>query len=319
MKSKSPRAWLLAFVVLALILTACTPAAPQDLKLRVTAMPVLDSIPMYVAEQEGLFAKHGVEVEIVPVGSAPERDQLMASGQVDGMLNEVLSTIFVNQDEVQVQVVRFARSAEQGYPMFSIVAAKDSGITSVADLKGVPVGISDGTVIAYLTDRLLEREGFSPADIATVSVPNISDRMALLSSGELAAATLPEPLTSLAALQGASIVLADTSHPELSNSVYSFRKDVIDQNPAAVQAFLAAIEDAVAAINADRTRWGELLAAKKLVPEPLMATFELPEFVTAGVPTEEQYEDMLDWAEAEGLLRRRVPYADSVNASLLPR
>ena len=303
-----------------LILSACSPApaAPVS-KLRVTVMPVLDSIPLYVAQQEGFFTQHGIEVEIIPVASAPERDQLVTAGQADGMVNEVLSTLFYNQERVKVQVVRIARSAEQGYPLFSIVASSASGIQSPGQLKGVPVGVSDGTVIAYLTDRLLQREGLQADEIATVAVPNIRDRMTLLNSGELQAGMLPEPLTSLAVLQGGRVIVEETSHPEISFSTISFRKEVLDQQPDAVRAFLAAIEDAVKAINADRTRWHDLLAEHSLVPEPLLENYVLPEFGHAAVPTEAQYLDVVDWAEAEGLIRNRVPYADSVNGGFLPQ
>jgi hypothetical protein len=43
-------------------------------------------------------------------------------------------------------------------------------------------------------------------------------RMSLLGSGELPAATLPDPLSLLAEQQGAVVVLDDTSHPEISYS-----------------------------------------------------------------------------------------------------
>ncbi len=66
---------------------------------------------MYVAQKEGLFEKHGVKVELVPVASAPERDQVIAAGQADGMINEALSTALYNKDQVQVQIVRYARAA----------------------------------------------------------------------------------------------------------------------------------------------------------------------------------------------------------------
>ena len=49
--------------------------------LKIAVLPIIDTLPMYVAEAEGLFAKHGVTVEFIPVASAPERDQLLAAGQ----------------------------------------------------------------------------------------------------------------------------------------------------------------------------------------------------------------------------------------------
>jgi NitT/TauT family transport system substrate-binding protein len=121
----------------------------------------------------------------------------------------------------------------------------------VEDLKGVEIGISEGSVIEYTTDRLLVAEGFTELDIATLAVPSIPVRMSLLESGELAAANLPDLLASLAIQSGASVIIDDRSHPEYGNSLISFKKSVIDSNPEAISRFLAAIEEASEEINAD--------------------------------------------------------------------
>ncbi|HYG33859.1 MAG TPA: ABC transporter substrate-binding protein, partial [Clostridia bacterium] len=243
-------------VILSLILAACTPAAPaQKTPLKFTALRILDVLPMYVAQEEGFFEKHGVTVELLPVASPPERDQLVSIGQADGMINEISGTLYFNKDKVQVQIVRFARSATPETHLFSILASKQSGITTVEELKGKSIGISDGTIIAYLTDRMLAEENFGPEDIKTTSIPSLSDRMTLLNSGQLDAAMLPEPLTSLAIQQGAVVVLDDSKYPEYSNSTITFRKDVLDKRPEDVRNFLAAIEDAVNAINANPEKY----------------------------------------------------------------
>ena len=92
---------------------------------------MLDSLPLYVAQANGYFQDAGVTVELIPVGSAPERDQLMQSGQIDGMLNEVVTTLYYNRETPKIKMVRFARVATAEYPVFRILAAKDSGITTV--------------------------------------------------------------------------------------------------------------------------------------------------------------------------------------------
>ncbi|MGB9641488.1 MAG: ABC transporter substrate-binding protein, partial [Anaerolineales bacterium] len=173
-------------------------------------------------------------------------------------------------------------------------------------------------IIEYITDRLLEAEGLAPAEIKTIAVPKIPDRLALLSSGELKAATIPDPLAYLAVQQGASFLVQDSKYPQYGHSTYAFRKQVIDQNPAAIRAFLAAIEDAVSDINADPTRWGELLKEQKLVPEPLLATYQVPPFPTKSVPSEQLWADVLSWAKEKGLVSVDVSYSDSVTDQFLP-
>jgi NitT/TauT family transport system substrate-binding protein len=273
---------------------------------------------MRVAEKEGLFSKRNLEVEFIPVASAPERDQVVSAGQADGMINEVISTMFYNQDQIQVQIVRYARTATRKDALFSILAAADSGIESVNDLRGAEIGISEGTVIEYLTDRLLESEGFNQDEIRTIAVPKIPDRMALLGTGEIKSAMLPEPLSSLAAHQGAKLILDDTSHPEFSFSTISFRKDTIDKHPEAISEFLAAIEEATEMINENPSQWKPLLIDLKLIPAPLIETLEIPLFVTAGVPSEVQWNDVLDWAITKGLISDELSYNESVNSEFLP-
>ncbi len=301
-------------------LTACVvnPTTEKQ-SLKVAVLPIIDSLPMYVALQEGYFENHDLSVELVPVGSGAERDQLIAAGQVDGMINELLSTIMNNRDETAVQVVRYARAATEETPLFSILAAQQSGITTLEGLKGQQIGISEGTVIAYLTDRLLQLEGFQPDEIETIAVPKIPDRMALLGSGELKAGMMPEPLSTLLALQGAQIVLDDTSHPEISYSTIAFRKATLDEKPKAVNAFLMAIEDAVEAINADPAKYEQVLIDNSILPPPLHDNFEVPQFVTAGVPSQAQFDDVLAWAQEKGMLTSDVPYQRCVNDDFLPK
>jgi NitT/TauT family transport system substrate-binding protein len=316
---------LLIAVSLLAGLVGCAPqaAAPTPtaapVTLKIVALPILDALPIFVAQQEGLFAKYNLNVEFIPAGSAPERDQLIASSQADGMINEVLSAMFFNKEAVRVQVVRYARAASSGAALFTLLASKDSGMSAPADLKGKTIGISEGTIIAYVTERILAAEGVPPAEVKLVSVPKIDARLALLKSGELNAAVLPEPLASVAALDGAKPILADTTHPEYSFSTLTFRKEVLDANPEAVRSFLKGIEDAVDLINADPGKWKQTLVDQKILPKPLVDTFQVPQFVKAGVPSEAQYADALAWAKEKGYLTKDIPYADCVNGAFLPK
>jgi NitT/TauT family transport system substrate-binding protein len=286
--------------------------------IRMTVLPILDTLPMYVAEKEGIFEKHQIEVEFIPAGSAPKRDELINAGQADGMINEIVSTIFYNRDQTQVQIVRYARTATSDSGIFQILASAQSGITDIQQLKGAEIGISHGTVIEYLTDRLLQAEGFSQDEIRTIAVPDIGQRMALLGSGELRAAMLPDPLASLILQQGAVFILDDSLHPNYSHSVYTFRKEFIDQNSDAVRGFLAAVEEAVELINANPDNYGVLLTERELVPPPLAGSFKVPQFVTNGVPTQSQWDDVAAWINEKNLDVGNATYEDSINASFLP-
>ena len=325
MKEQNRIIWILTItvVIIILLLGACSQNSQsiptqEPVTIKVVVLPIMDTLPMFVAEKEGLFTVHNVQVEFIPVGSAPERDQLITAGQADAMINEIVSTLFYNQEQVQVQTVRYARIATEEYPLFSIMAAQDSGIQSPEDLSGVEIGISQGTVIEYLTDRLLQHQGFTTAEIQTIAVPKISDRMALLSTGELKAAMLPDPLTFLAEQQGAIVVMDDTLIPEFSFSTITFRKAFIDDYPDAVRGFLAAIEEATQKVNSDPNQYNSLLTEQKLVPAPILEDYQINPYPTAGVPTQSQWEDVVSWVKEKGLLEADVSYTDSVTDKYLP-
>lgn len=300
-----------------IFLSACVSQSPPA-TVKIAVLPIIDTLPMYVAQQEGFFARHGVAVEFIPVASAPERDQLMAAGGADGTVNETLAVMLFNRERVGMQVVRYALRPTEKHGHFFILASGQSGISSVEELKGVEIGVSQGTVIEYVTERLLQANGLTADEIKTVAVPRIPDRMALLASGGLSAGVMPDPLASLVVSQGGVIVADDSNYPEYGFSVISFRKDVIDANPQAVRAFLAAIEDATVLLNAQPDPYKNVLSEQKLVPAPLLESYEVPAFPPAGVPTEEEWNDAWAWLKEKGILATDVSYEESVNAALLP-
>jgi len=314
------------FSITTLIISGCSQLAPQatqpppsePVAIRMAILPILDNLPMYVAQQEGLFEANNVSVEFIPVGSAAERDQVIVAGRADGMINETISTLLYNKDKPQVQIVGFSRTATPTNSQYSILGAGNSGIESTEGLKGVDIGISEGTIIEYITDRLLEAEGFSSDDISTIAVPKITDRMALLGSGELKAATLPDPLSSLAIQQGARVVIDDTSHPEFGYSTYSFVIPFIESYPEAVRGFLAAVAKATEMINANPTQWETVLTEQNLIPAPLVGNYTIPPFPAPSVPSQAQWQDALEWAKDKGLVGNDVPYDASVSADYLP-
>jgi NitT/TauT family transport system substrate-binding protein len=313
--------YLVSALAAVILVSACSPAgAPskaEDPALRVGTLPILDLLPLFVAEKQGHFKAQGITVTFVPAQSAAERDQLMQGGQIDGMNNDMVSTALYNKGSVKIKVVRTAIQATPTWSQFSIFAAKDSGIKSAADLKGVEIGISPATVIDYMTYRLLVDAGLAAPDIKTINVIKIADRMQLLGSGQLKAATLPEPLATLAEQQGALRVVADKTNPGHSNSVISFSAQTIKDKPQTIRRFLAAYENAVADINADPAKWQPLLNENKIIP-PALTRYRLPTYPKASVPTQDQFADVLKWMKDKGMISAELPYADLADASFLP-
>lgn len=309
---------VLLTLALVMVLSISMTAIAQDddeATLRIGVLPVLNTLPLYVAEAEGFYEENGVNVELIPFASAPDQQIAVQVGDVDGLNTDLPVLASLVAGEFEFRAVRHEPILE---PYFSIVAGAESGIESIDDLRGVPIAISENTIIEYLTTEMLLNAGFSEDEIVYEQVPAIPVRLELLASGQVAAATLPEPLTTLATtLQGGTLIANDADSPFVP-TVLAFSSETLDENGDAVTAFLSAYEQAVNAINEDGEAYRDVLAENILIPEPLQATFPIPTFPTAQVPSEEQTALVVDWMVGNELLEEALAYEDLVDGSFLP-
>jgi NitT/TauT family transport system substrate-binding protein len=182
----------------------------------------------------------------------------------------------------------------------------------------VPVGISENTIIAYVTDRLLEEEGLTADQIVGQSVPAIPERFQLLMEGQIEAATLPDPLAQSAVEQGAVLVIDDSAYPQYAVSVLTFSVDALTNRPDDVRAFLMAWTQAAEAINADSESYRGLLLDKVQVPANVQDTYQIPPFPIKEVPTADQWADVVAWLAERDLAPADLAYDDSVTTDYLP-
>ena len=218
--------------LLAIVFAGCVPAKPEEPKLKLALIPVLDTIPIFIAEQNGYFAEQGITVETIPVKSPQERDVLVTTGQVDGVLTDLQSVGLLNKDAPKLKAVYTSRRPFPNAPMFRILAGPKTAITAPADLKGVPIGISANTIMDYLADRMLAGEGLKPEEIAKIEIGQIPVRFEQLMNGNIQAAALPDPLAQGAIAGGAKLIVDDSKYADLSQSVLAFTADALTAKPA---------------------------------------------------------------------------------------
>jgi NitT/TauT family transport system substrate-binding protein len=281
-------------------------------------LPILDALPFYVAEDNGYFEKQGVQVKAVPVASAMERDQLMQSGEIDGMLNEMISSANFNREQIRVKIVSAARKAYPDDPLFRILSAPGSQIDTPKKLAGASIGISKNTIIEYVTDRLLADENIPAAQIEKQSIPVIPERYQLLMQNRIKAATLPDPLAKSAMQAGAVLVVDDAKYPRYSMSVLTFSLQTLEKRPGAVRGFLKAWDQAAADINASPEAHRELLLKKIRVPKNVQYSYKIPAYPRKEVPEPGQWADVMDWMVSKGLLNQALRYEDCVTTNFLP-
>ena len=314
---------VVGFIIIAILvgglLTQRPALASETRPLKIALLPILDSFPFYVAEAKGYFEEQGVKVKAVPVASGLERDQLMQSGEIDGMLNEMISSANFNREQIQVKIVSAARQAYPDYPLFRVLSAPESHIDTPAKLAGATIGISKNTIIEYVTDRLLTAEKIPAAQIQKQSIPVIPERYQLLMQNQIKAATLPDPLAKSAIQAGATLVVDDAKYPRYSMSVLTLNAQTLAKRPGDVRGFLKAWDQAAADINASPEAHRDLLLKKIRVPKNVQQTYKIPTYPRKKVPSPEQWTDVMDWMISKGLLKQPLPYEDCVTDDFLSK
>jgi NitT/TauT family transport system substrate-binding protein len=313
-----PAMWR-SLILVGLLLPGQNASAGTTKPLRVALLPILDSFPFYVAQSNGYFKKCGLEVKAVPVASGLERDQLMQAGEIDGMLNEMISTANFNREQPRVKIISIARKAYPDYPLFRVLTAPKSGIASPQDLTGASIGISRNTIIEYVTDRLLAENKVSLDKLQKKSIPVIPERFQLLLQGHVKAATLPDPLAKSAMVAGASLIIDDAAFPKYSMSVLTFSNRVLFNRTDAVRNFMKAWDMAAEDINTSPEAYRDLLLNTIRIPKNIQTTFKIPVYPRKEVPESAQWLDVMNWMVSKGMLSEHLPYEDAVTREFLPK
>jgi len=308
---------LLLFLSVQIFAAGNSESKSKTTQLSVAFLPIIDALPFYIAESQGYFLKENLDVKALSVSNPIERDRLMQSGEIDGMLNELSTLALFNRDSINLKAVITVRKPMSGSPYFRILASPQSGISSPKDLEDIPIAVSKNTVIEYLTERILQQEGIPLDSIKTKNVPVIPERFQLLISGALSAATLPDPLAEAAIKAGAVLITDDLTYPEYSLSVLSFTADLTNNNPQAVEGFVRAWNRAVKDLNSDPKAFRELFLEKVRVPENIEKTFRIPEFPYMEIPKHNQWNDVINWLQEKKLIETSPLYESSITDTFI--
>ena len=201
---------LLTNALALLIMLGATARAHGASDITFAVLPVMQALPLYVADEMGFFTDAGLDVDLKTFSSGADKDIALRSGVADGAFGDVFLPVLMEGNGTDLSIVATNYISGDKAHMFAVMASKQSGIRSIEELAGVEIAISNNTVIDYVTETLLLRGGLAPEDIVVTDMKNIGLRMQMLLSGEMDASTIVEPLVTAAAGAGAVIIATDT-------------------------------------------------------------------------------------------------------------
>ena len=169
---------LLIRLIAALALTSLAlPAAAQDkVRLLLDWFVNPDHAALVIAKQRGLFAKHGLDVELIAPADPNAPPKLVAAGQAEYAVSYQPTLQMLAAEGLPL--VRVGVLVAQ--PLNSLVALEDGPVKTIADFKGRKIGYSIAGFEEALLGAMLETAGLTVKDVTLINV-NFALTTALMS------------------------------------------------------------------------------------------------------------------------------------------
>jgi NitT/TauT family transport system substrate-binding protein len=251
-----------------------TPGAPETKNITVTWSAGSGATsPLWLAADEGIFAKHGLDVNVVQSGSTAGATAVLA-GKAQIFYGEATSAFQAAAQGSPVEIVGTLRNKN----VFKFYVSPS--ITTAADLAGKSIAISSAGDSTDLSSRsALATLGVDENKVTFLPTGTSTLRLTALVTGHVAGTLLTEPTASQAAKQGMKLILDQTTQP-FAGSAITISKSFGQKNPNTVTAFIESMEEAVKFLD-DPANKDEVLKvmAKYLAAKPTDASV-LREYTT---------------------------------------
>lgn len=229
-------------IVLMLIWLGSGHSADRPLRVAYPA-PAGVFLPLWAAQDAGIFKKHGLLVELIAVGSSTRGVAAMMSGQLDVLAGGGNSGI-TSQLQGYTDVALFANVIQTF--LFSVMT--QPSITDVSQLRGKRMGVTRfGGTLDFAARYYLKRYGMEPGkDISFLQIGAMPDIVVAVSTGAIEAGVIGVPQNFVAKKQGMR-ELADLSESGARYALAAFvaKRSFLSQNQELMVRFMKTLVEAI--------------------------------------------------------------------------
>ncbi len=292
--------WASGFLTI-LVFLALPIAAAANEKLTLLYAPTTGLMPSYIAKDEGIFARHGLDVDLVLLTNQGAVISALLGGTAQIVTPSALAVI--QADDAGLDIVFVASSSMSPSASRTGVFVKNgSNLHNAHDLIGKKVGVpSLNTLIHVTTRRWLKEQGvdYNQVNFAEVGFQQMAD---VLGSGIVDAVYAIEPYYDRVAEIGYVIGNPDATLPKGTlTSVYATTRDWADAHKAALTAFRDSLTEAIDFIaHNDAVARQSLVKYTKQRPD-IVAGATMPVLEVYVRPAQVQF--FIDLAREQGLIK----------------
>ncbi len=241
-------------------------------KLKVVTQPYLALAPIYIAAAESLFAKHGLDVELVPIARPADAVPLLLSGELDVLSSTAQAGIFnaaARGEPIRMVADRGYYNTASGCTHIALVVRP--GLDTLNAARMVKrLSYSREANMTYITVRMLARAGLTMEQLETrTDVPHLAEIDAL-KNGKLDVALSGEPYLSHVLATGAGTVWirAEDAAPNETYGYVFFGRNLLERHRDAGRRFMLAYREALGRYSEGKTERNVAILAAAMSEDP---------------------------------------------------
>ena len=251
-------------------------------------IPSITSVSAYVAQEDGIFARHGLHVRMSPVNQGSSAVAAIVSGSLQ--VSTSLPTNFIQAAAGGLDIEVIANSHIYPTPnQVGVLVPMAAATQSLADLAGKRIGVNglQGIQHMLLLKALMDAH-VDPRRMVFVEVgfPQMPD---VLKSGAVDGVTISEPYYQRVVQAGIGRPIADLQGgipAGTLGTVYIATRDWADAHPATLRAFRESLVEAVAAVRRDPERARNIVGRQLKLSPDVTALLHIPNVATSARPAQ---------------------------------
>ncbi len=214
--------------------------------------------PWAIAESEGLFVKHGVNVELRWYDNYTQSIKDLAAGHIDANCQTLNDTISFIEDAVKGEVIVLVNDNSAGND--KIIASQ--GIQSVKDLKSKQVAVEAGVVDDFLLTLALEQEGLSRNKVKIIDLETGAAVAAFVAGQADAVGAFPPFWLTALKKAGATEIISSKAFPGAIPDLLVVTEELIEQRSEQVQALINTWFDILDFMSNQPTKADQIMAKR---------------------------------------------------------
>jgi NitT/TauT family transport system substrate-binding protein len=259
------------------------------------------------AQQQGLFAAHGLAIDLVNTGSSAASLTALIGGSADIAAGSLFPTFSAIAHDIPIKFIAPEAFYLSEHADSVLLVKTDSPIRTASDLNGKVIGVDSLKDLYTLATRgWVDTNGGDGTSLKPVELPP-PEQLAALLAGRIDAGVFKAPFLSVALAGGNARMLAkplDAVAPRFLISAWIASDDFVKKNPQAVKAYQTVIAQAGRYTNAHQDATVDLVA--KFTGQEAAQVRSSVRATSAVAVTLSELQRPLDFAYKYKLIDRRL-------------